>query len=304
MPAYQYHLVDVFTDRSFGGNQLAVFTDGASVPSELMPRFAKELNLAESTFVLPPTNPANNYRVRIFTPDRELPMAGHPTVGTAYTLARLGMIPRQGNPTSIVFEEGVGDIPVAISYEGDATIPSMIWMTQPKPRFGPVVEDHTLVREALSLPDEAIDSRYPVQVVSTGLPFLYVPIKTLADIKGITLNAQACRQLIAPYGTDGIFVFTLEVETPGSTVHSRMFAPGLGIAEDPATGAASGPLGAYLVHYGIARADAHIVSEQGLEMGRPSYIHIEVLSEGGELTAARIAGQCYYMGRGEFDLEL
>src|SRR5438552_3806806 len=117
MPTYQYHLVDVFTDRAFGGNPLAVFPDGASVPGEQMQSLAKELNLSESTFVLPPTDPTHNFRLRIFTPSYEMPMAGHPTVGTGYTLARLGMIPKQGNPTAAVFEEGVGPIPIAIEYD-------------------------------------------------------------------------------------------------------------------------------------------------------------------------------------------
>ncbi len=302
MSSYPYHLVDVFTERAFGGNQLAVFTEGVQVPSELRPRLAKELNLSETTFVLPPSNAANDFRVQIFTPDKELPMAGHPTVGTTYVLSRVGLIAKTGNPTLAVLEEVVGDIPVRINYDGEGDEPSMIWMTQPKPQFGTIIEDHVLVREALSLPEEAISDRYPVQVVSTGVPFLYVPLNRLADTKGISLNSGACRQLVQQYEADGLFAFTQEVETAGSTVHSRMFAPGLGITEDPATGAASGPLGAYLVHYGIAAPDAHIVSEQGLEIGRPSYIHIEVDSEGGEYTAARVGGQCHYMGRGEFIL--
>lgn len=303
MAKYPYHILDVFTDRAFGGNQLAVFTDGASVPPDLMQPIAKELNLSETTFVLPPANPANNFRLRIFTPGREMPMAGHPTVGTAYLLARLGTIQRHGDPTNAVFEEIVGDIPITVSYVGESSDPEIIWMTQPRPQFGPILEDHASVRKALSLPEEAISSQYPVQVVSTGVPFVYVPLNTLADAKRISLNVQPCKELVAQYGADGLFVFTPEVETYGSTVHSRMFAPALGVGEDPATGAASGPLGAYLVKYGIVpSADAHIVSEQGLEMGRASYIHIEIVSEGGEFTAARIGGGCHYMGRGELSL--
>jgi trans-2,3-dihydro-3-hydroxyanthranilate isomerase len=302
MPAYQYHLLDVFTDRAFGGNQLAVFTDGASVPPDLMQRIAKELNLSESTFVLPPSNSANNFHVRIFTPGKELPMAGHPTVGTGYLLAHVGMIARNSNPTIAVFEEGVGDIPIAITYKGDTAEPAMVWMTQPRPQFGPIAEDHALVAEAISLPEEAIASQYPVQLVTTGVPYLYIPIKTLADTRRIAVNTQACMELVERYGADGIFVFTQEVETEGSTVHTRMFAPGLGITEDPATGSAAGPLGAYLVHYGIVPSpDTHMVSEQGLEIGRPSYIHIEVDTEGGQYSAARIGGQCYYMGRGQLE---
>lgn len=302
MPTYEYHLLDVFTNRAFGGNQLAVFTDGASVPPELMPQLTRELNLSESTFVLPPTNPANNYRVRIFTPGKEMMMAGHPTVGTAALLARLGMIPRTGNPTHAVFEELVGDIPVSITYDLSGNS-SMIWMTQPRPQFGAIIEDHAAVLEALGLPEGSINTNYPVQIVTTGVPFIYVPLNTLADAHAIKLNVQKCKQLTEKHDLDGIFAFTQEVETAGSTVHSRMFAPDLGIGEDPATGAASGPLGAYLAKYKIVPSpDTHMISEQGMEMGRPSYIHIELDTENGEYTAARIGGESYYMGRGEFTL--
>jgi trans-2,3-dihydro-3-hydroxyanthranilate isomerase len=303
MATYKYHLLDVFTDKAFGGNQLAVFTDGASVPPELMQHIAKELNLSESTFVMPPTNPANNFKVRIFTPGSELPMAGHPTVGTGYLLARLGMIQREGNPTQAVFEEGVGDIPIEISYSAESGEPVEVWMTQPKPQFGPIVEDRDLVLKALSITEDAIDSRYPVQMMSTGVPFIYVPLKSLADARKLSLNAEPAKELAARYNANGIFVFTQEVETASSTVHSRMFAPGLGVSEDPATGSACGPLGAYLVHYGIVPSvDTYMISEQGIEMGRPSSIHIRMVGENGEITAARIGGTCQYMGRGELDL--
>ena len=303
MRRLHYHKVDVFTDRAFGGNPLSVFTNGRGISGELMQTLAKELNLSEATFVLPPKNSANNYHVRIFTPGRELPLAGHPTVGTSYVLAREHMIERQGNPTRIVLEEGVGDIPVSIEFDGDQ--PGMIWMTQPKPQFGREASEEECAEVAamLSLPPDALDERYPVQVVSTGVPFLYVPVKSLAAARGIKIRLDVHERLMLGFGTSDVFVFTQEVETPGSTVHSRMFAPEMGIWEDPATGAASGPLGAYLVRYGIISDSTHMVSEQGLEMGRPSFIHIQVEQQGGEITAARVGGQCYYMGEGFFEIE-
>src|SRR6478672_2960861 len=132
MRRLHYHKVDVFTDRAFGGNPLSVFINGRGISGELMQTLAKELNQSEATFVLPPQNPANDYHIRIFTPGRELPLAGHPTVGTSFILAREQMIERQGNPTTIVLEEGVGDIPVSIEFDGEQ--PGMIWMTQPKPQ--------------------------------------------------------------------------------------------------------------------------------------------------------------------------
>lgn len=298
---HTYHLTDVFTNRPFGGNPLAVFTDAASILPELMPLIARELNLSETTFVLPPTNPANNYRVRIFTPDREMPMAGHPTIGTAHVLSLLGMIPRQGNHTTAIFEELVGDIPVTISYRDN--MPDMIWMTQPEPQFGPILPDPAPVLAALSLPPEAISPNYPIQVVSTGVPYLYVPITSLDYIRRISIDTNACRKLLDPLNTDGIFPFTTQVETPGSTVHSRMFFLGHGIFEDPATGSAGGPLAAYLHRYNITPdSSTTIISEQGLEMHRPSYLHIRLLMDGTTYKAVQVGGQCHYMGKGQLHI--
>jgi trans-2,3-dihydro-3-hydroxyanthranilate isomerase len=303
MRRLHYHKVDVFTDRAFGGNPLSVFTNGRGISAKTMQLLAKELNLSEATFVLPPENPANNYKLRIFTPAKELPLAGHPTVGTTFILARELMIENRGNPTKIVLEEGVGDIPVSIEFDGGQ--PAMIWMTQPRPQFSrqTTPEERSDIAEMLSLPVEALDDRYPIQVVSAGVPFLYIPIKDLASIRTIRMRLDVNERVMKAFDTSDVFVFTREVETEGSTVHSRMFAPTMGVWEDPATGAASGPLGAYLVRYGIAPDPNRIISEQGIEMGRPSYIHIQVDKQGDEITSARIGGQCHYMGEGFFDLD-
>jgi trans-2,3-dihydro-3-hydroxyanthranilate isomerase len=303
MRRLHYHKVDVFTDRAFGGNPLSVFINGRGISGEMMQTLAKELNLSEATFVLPPVNPANSYKLRIFTPGKELPMAGHPTVGTTFILARENMIERQGDSTTIVLEEGVGDIPVELEYKDDQ--PGMIWMTQPKPQFGKqaTAEERTSIAAMLSLPESSLDDRYPVQIVSSGVPFLYVPIKDLASIRNVRFNVEINERIMKGFGTTEVFVFTSEVEGRNSTVHSRMFAPGMGLTEDPATGAASGPLGAYLVHYGIARDPQHILSEQGIEMGRPSYIHIQIATQGDEITSARIGGTSHYMGEGFFEID-
>ena len=303
MRRLHYHKVDVFTDRAFGGNPLSVFINGRGISGELMQILAKELNLSEATFVLPPQNPANDYHIRIFTPGRELPLAGHPTVGTSFILARENMIERQDNPTTIVLEEGVGDIPVSIEFDGDQ--PGMIWMTQPKPQFGKQAtdEERRAVADMLTLPIEALDDRYPVQVVSSGVPFLYVPVRDLASIKQIRVRLDVSERVTPGFGTGDIFVFTQEVEAGGSTVHSRMFAHELSVWEDPATGAASGPLGAYLVRYGIASDPARIVSEQGLEMGRPSFVHIQIDTVGDDIVSTRVGGRCHYMGEGFFEID-
>src|SRR5437588_8253035 len=154
MTRYQYHIVDVFTDRAFGGNPLAVFTDGRGLLPETMQAIAKEMNLSESTFVLPPESPGNHFRVRIFTPGSELPMAGHPTVGTAFVLSRERLIEQQGEETNVYFEEGIGRIPVSIRFSEGA--PGLIRMTQPLPTFGPQTSDLGTIASMLSLDPAAI----------------------------------------------------------------------------------------------------------------------------------------------------
>jgi trans-2,3-dihydro-3-hydroxyanthranilate isomerase len=302
MRRLHYHRVDVFTDRAFGGNPLAVFTNGRGVDSETMQAIAKEFNLSETTFVLPPDDPRHDWRVRIFTPSNELPMAGHPTVGTSFVLAREHLIRRDDVETTITLEEGVGPVPVRIEFENGE--PVFAEMSQPLPRFGPRIEDRRAVAEMLSLEAGDIDESLPLEVVSCGVPFLYVPVRTLDAAR----RARPRAELIERAATDGVppevFVFAREVEHEGSTVHSRMFAPGMGITEDPATGAASGPLGCYLVRYGLVACDtaAEIVSEQGIEMGRPSFIKIRIECDGDPITAVKVGGQCHFMGEGFIEI--
>jgi trans-2,3-dihydro-3-hydroxyanthranilate isomerase len=300
-----YHRVDVFTDRAFGGNPLGVFTNGRNLSAETMQSIAKEFNLSEVTFVLPPDDAACDFRVRIFTPDQELPMAGHPTVGTAFVLAREHVIGpgEAGAPVRVTFQEGVGPVPVRVDYEGGA--PVYAEMNQPLPAFGPRLEDRRRVAEMLSLAAEDLDEGLPIEVVSCGVPFLYVPLRGLDAAR----RARPRADLIEGAGPGGvppeIFAFTREVVHEGSTVHSRMFAPGLGITEDPATGGASGPLGSYLVRHGVVGggASVEIVSEQGLEMGRPSFIKITIEREGERITGVRVGGRCRYMGEGFLEVE-
>ncbi|HEX8293072.1 MAG TPA: PhzF family phenazine biosynthesis protein [Pyrinomonadaceae bacterium] len=299
MRRLHYHLVDVFTDRAFGGNPLAVVTNGRGVPVETMQAVAKEFNLSETTFVLPPDDPRHDWRVRIFTPGSELPMAGHPTVGTTFVLAREHMIPRGERESRIVLEEGVGPVPVRVEFEGGE--PVFAEMSQPLPRFGPRLDDRRAVAAMLSLEESDIEADLPCEVVSCGVPFLYVPLRSLDAARRSRPRVDLIERAAGEHGIPPeVFVFTRETEGAGSTVHSRMFAPGLGITEDPATGGASGPLGCYLVRHGVVPADpsAEIVSEQGIEMGRPSYIRIRIERQGEEITAVRVGGRCHFMGEG------
>ena len=300
MRRLHYHLVDVFTDRAFGGNPLAVVTNGRGVSDETMQAVAKEFNLSETTFVLPPDDPRHDWRVRIFTPASELPMAGHPTVGTAFVLAREHLIPRAEREVNIIFEEGVGPVPVRVEYD-DGGEPSFAEMSQPLPKFGPRLDDRRAVAAMLSLEESDIEADLPVEIVSCGVPFLYVPLRSLDAARRARPRVDLIERVAQEHGVPNeIFDFTRETEGAYSTVHSRMFAPVIGITEDPATGAASGPLGSYLVRYGLVPCDpaADIVSEQGIEMGRPSYIKIRIERRGEEITSVKVGGQCHFMGEG------
>ncbi|HYX48729.1 MAG TPA: PhzF family phenazine biosynthesis protein, partial [Ktedonobacteraceae bacterium] len=244
MKQLHYCLVDVFTNQPFGGNQLAVFPDARGLTPEIMQALAKELNLSESAFVLPAQDAASDYRVRFFTPAVELPMAGHPTVGTAFVLAYEGTIQLIEPETTITFEEGVGAVPVTFSVRERQ--PLLIQMRQPLPTFGPVFLDPEAIAQMLSLDLAFLDTSLPLEVVSCGVPFLFVPVKSLEAIRAIRFRLDVWERVLRDFAAPHVFVFTREVVFPDSTVHSRMFAPAMGIAEDPATGAASGPLGCYL----------------------------------------------------------
>lgn len=291
-----YHLLDVFTDRQFGGNQLAVFPDPPDLPAELMQQIAKELNLSETTFVYPPTESGCDFRLGIFTPAAELPVAGHPTVGSAYMLARLGALGRIADAKTIVFEEGVGPIAATIhaDEQGD---PGEVWMNLPIPEFLDIYDDRSIIAEILSLNAADLQRDAPVQVLSSGEPFMFVVVNSLEAIQRIRLRIDKWEDALAGTDAENIFVTTTETVYQGSTVHSRMFAPALGIGEDPATGSASGPLGAYLLRYGLIQS-GDLISEQGFEIGRPSLIRIRVRRNGSAFSEAAVGGQCAYIGYG------
>ncbi len=281
MTRYEYRLVDVFTDKAFGGNPLAVFTDGRAVDERLMQPIAKELHLSETTFVLPPSSKGADHRLRIFTPDKELPFAGHPTIGTAYVVGA-------GRDGTMWLQEGVGNIRVT-SREG------FVQMDQPLPTFTGTTVTRQAAAEALSLAVEEVRSDVPIQVGSSGVPFLFVPLA----------NLKAVRRARRPGALDAsVYVFAMSGERSGSHVHGRMFDQGLGIGEDPATGSAQGPLGAYVVVHELVQAapTTRIRVEQGFEIGRPSILDIEVDRAGAAITAVRVGGRCIPMGGGWLDL--
>ncbi len=292
MPSYRYIHLDVFTDHIFGGNQLAVFPEPAGLDTETMQAITREMAYSESTFVFAPEDPRTAVRVRIFTPGKELPMAGHPTVGTAFALAQLGIIPA-GQP-EVVFGLGVGPITVRLRWDGDRL--AFAEMEQLRPTFGDVVDPTNIVATILNLEAHDIADSSPVQTVSCGVPFLFVPLRTRAAVDRAVVDEAALKRWVA----QEIFIFSTEPGGDGATVYSRMFAPGLGVSEDPATGSASGPLGCYLVRYGLVQPERaqQIVSMQGVKMGRPSRIQIAIGLRDGEITDVRVGGTAVVAGEG------
>jgi trans-2,3-dihydro-3-hydroxyanthranilate isomerase len=304
MKEYRFIQVDVFTDRPFGGNPLAVFPEAEGLTTEEMQRLAREMNLSETTFVLLPQAPGADFKVRIFTPAAELPFAGHPVVGTHWVLARLGRVELREPVTQVCFELGVGVLPADLHVAGGQV--GRVVMTQDRPTFHAVLEDVTDLAAGLGLPPEAItETGLPVQVVSTGLPQMMVPVRSLAEVQNLNpghLNTSALNRACHAVGAEQcVMVFTFETERPEATVHVRMFAPLLGVPEDPATGSANGALGAYLVHHRavpVTEPTVHIVSEQGAELGRPSTLYVEVDLSGEEPIAVRVGGRVVLVAEG------
>ena len=297
--SYRYLHYDVFTDHLFGGNQLAVFLDGRGLPTETMQAIAKEMNFSETTFVLPADQQGTDARMRIFTPGEELPTAGHPTIGTTFALARAGAIER-GRP-NITFGCNIGPVPVALTWNGEEL--SFAWMTQAPPTFGETMPDPARTAAALSLSPAAVaGTGLPVQVVSCGVPFLFVPLTTRSAVDNVVVNPGLLGELLraTKSGAHGVFVFSAQPGDARATVYSRMFAPELGVTEDPATGIASGPLGCYLVRHKIVqpeKAEA-MISLQGVKMGRPSHVHISIGVERGEISGVRVGGEAVLAGEG------
>jgi trans-2,3-dihydro-3-hydroxyanthranilate isomerase len=299
MPVLQYVHLDVFTDQPFTGNQLAVFLDAAGIDERRMQRIANELALPETTFVLPPEAPGTNARVRIFTPSLELPMAGSPTVGTTFALAGAGRL--RAGADKAVLDLNIG--PTTVGLEWGPSALRFAWMTQPLPTLGPVIADTVAVAAAIGVrPSDLSGENLPVEVASSGVPFLYVPLTSRAAVDSASLErARLCTLLRAVDLEElPVFVFSPEPAGDDATVYSRMFAPVLGIPEDPATGGASGPLGAYLLQHNAVSADtaSRLVSLQGVRMGRPSRIHIALSSRVGVLEEVRVGGEAVVVGEG------
>ena len=302
---YRYVLCDVFTDRLFGGNPLAVLPDARGLSDGRMQQIAREFHFSESTFVLPAAEPGNTRRVRIFTPTKEIPFAGHPNVGTAFVLAVTGKLsPLDGAaPTTVRFEEGAGVVPVAIDRRGDRSF--FCELTAPEPlTLGeplPVAE----VAAALSLRPEDVDARaHPPRTASVGLPFVVARLAERGALERARPNAGALGPLVARRVIPDIFFYVLpEKGQDEFDVRARMFAPLDGIPEDPATGSASAALASLLASLD-PKADGELRYRiaQGVEMGRRSVLEARVEKTNGEVTAARIGGTSVLVGEGWIEI--
>jgi len=300
---HRFLTADVFTDRIFGGNQLAVFPDGRGLATEQMQRVAREFNFSETVFVLPPDRPAHARRLRIFTPGAEIPFAGHPTIGTAFVLASIGDLRLEGEWTRIVLEEGAGPVPVRIRATGGRPVFAQLVAPRP-PEYGPPPPARADLAAMLSLdPEDLLDEPRGPQAVSCGLPFLLIPLSGRDAVRRARMRLDVWEKVLAMYWSPHAYVFAFEAENPGHDLRARMFGPAVGVTEDPATGSAATALGAYL---GIrdARRDGTLrfVVEQGFEMGRPSLLEIEVDKHKGAITEIRVGGASVLVCEGTMEI--
>jgi len=290
MRSYRFLTTDVFTDRVFGGNPLAVLPDARGLESEAMQAIAREFNLSETTFVLPPEDPAHTRRVRIFTPAFELPFAGHPTVGTALVLARLGEITLAGETTKIVFEEKAGPVPVTIRAEaGEARFAQLAAPQAAEIRKAP---EPAAIASLLALDEAELDLRDGLpEAVSCGVPFLLVRVRDQDALARARLDRAVFERLLRGTWAESVFVFTADVAGVDADFRARVFAPAAGIEEDPATGSAAAAFGGWLgTKAGLGDGVHRVVLAQGYEMGRQSRLEIEIENRAGGLAPVRVGG--------------
>jgi len=309
MSNYHFLQFDVFTDRSFCGNPLAVFPEADEIDSDVMMKIAREMNLSETVFVLKPKSDDVLRRLRIFTPMREIPFAGHPIVGTWTCLAQEGVVPLPdgGNGWQRIFHEvGIGVLPVDIEFKDGR--PVQVVMTQGKFEILDEIDEaheQAEVARALGLAREDLDESLPIQVITTGLSCLAVPIRSLADLRDVHVNTSLLADIYTRHGGTGCHAFTREtLEVGASRAHARFFAPADNIPEDPATGSACGALGGYLVHHDALSLEPEdgrykFVIEQGDFIHRPSRINLDVKGEAGRVEEVKVGGPAVLVARGE-----
>jgi len=310
---YRFVQMDVFTDSPFTGNPLAVFPEAAGITDEQMMKIAREMNLSETVFVLKPNgdsaDPTVLRKLRIFTPTREIPFAGHPVVGTWNALARQGVVPIPDGGSGIeriYHEVGIGVLPVDVEFKDGQ--PVQVVMTQGKFQIIDEIDDASEQAElarALGLAREDLDETLPIQSISTGLSCMAVPVRSLADLRDCKINSSLLGEIYTRHGATGCHVFTREtIEVGQARAHARFFAPADNIPEDPATGSACGALGAYLVYHQALSLEPEdgrykFVIEQGDFIHRPSRIHLDVKGKKGFIEEVKVGGASVPVATGE-----
>lgn len=301
MRTFDFIQTSVFTDDRFpfSGNQLATFPSIAEneLSPDEMQGITREMNFSETTFVLPTTLDTCIRRVRIFTPGREIPFAGHPTLGTAFVLRNQGIIGASEIETYL--ELGIG--PIAVKFRAQ----DHIQMCQPQPKFLGEFKEIDSIAKILGINPTLISQNGPMQFVSTGFPFLIVPLVSLTAIQAINLDSNLLVKTLEAYPSQELLVFTPDTVFEGSDVHVRMFAPSAGVPEDPATGSAAGPLGSYLEKYQILpnhKKGTEVILEQGYEIHRPSLLIVQCMYEGNEFTEIVVGGHVKLVAQGKFFL--
>lgn len=293
MGKINYSIVDVFSQGKYTGNQLAVFKNAENISNSKMQQIAKEINFSETTFILSDTKKDDGYDVRIFTPNEEIPFAGHPTLGTAYIIQNEIV----GEPTEkLILNFKAGQIPVTFNIQEQ-----ILWMKQNKPTFGRIL-DKNKVSAVLNTDIEYIDDRFPIQEVSTGLPVIIVPLKSLEAVKKVSINKEKYFELIKNTDAKAIMVFSQETYNSENDLNVRDFADYFGIPEDAATGSSNGCLAAYLVKYRyFEKSEINIQVEQGYEIKRPSLLFLKANDENGEIIV-NVGGKVEKIAQGEWFL--
>lgn len=289
-----FYIVDVFAEEKYAGNQLAVVRDAKALSDIEMQQIAKEMNFSETTFILSDQKRNGGYDVRIFTPKEELPFAGHPTLGTAYVIQH--EIIREPVET-IILNLKIGQIPVTLKYSGEQI--DILWMKQMAATFSRIFEPEQ-ISQVLSLNESEIDDRFPIQEVSTGLPFIIIPLKTLDTLKQAKVIRDKYFELIKDTQAKAMLIFCPQTYDKENDLNIRVFADYYGVPEDPATGSANGCLAGYLVKYRyFGKGQIDIRVEQGYEIGRSSLLYLRAKGKGEKIDVS-VGGKVVMIAKGEF----
>ena len=288
-----FYQVDVFSNKLFGGNPLAVFLNGEDFAEYQLQQVAKEMNLSETTFISPPSHPDADFDVRIFTPGKEIPFAGHPTLGTAFVLKHAGLIPSTKNHLLLNFKSGL----VSVYLQDDG----IILMKTPKGKILKTFSNNKEVAESLGLKLSNIDPDLPIQTVTTGFPALLVPITTLESIKEMVVDLVSLKPRLEQEKVDMVYPFTRQTFDQKNSIHARGFAPFIGIPEDPGTGSAASALGFYLHEKNPKEKD--FIIEQGYEIKRPSNIFVKIVVAEGRTNEIRVGGRVRLVLKGTLYLK-